>query len=133
VLSGLDNKPKSLFASTLLRARLGQAMAEHAHDDAINADTQFTAGLLSTLDAYLDMNLEDILKGLPISANLKDAILHRQGASGMLLDTAVAFDQAALERIDWSQLSGLGIASNTAQDLYIDSLRWVSDVMRTIK
>lgn len=131
ILSGLDAKPKSLFASTLLRARLGQAMAEMAGSD-INADSQFTIGLLSTLDAYLDMDLDEILKGLPISAALKSAILRREGTSGMLLDTAVAFDQAKLEHIDWAQLSGLGIPSTAARDLYIDSLRWVSDVMRTL-
>ncbi len=133
VLSGLEDKPTSLFASTLLRARLGQAMAEQTNNDAINAESQFTAGLLSTLDAYLDMELDDILKDLPLSPAMKDAILHRAGTSGLLLDAAVAFDQAALDRIDWSQLSGLGIASSTARDLYIDSLRWASEVMRTLK
>lgn len=132
ILSGLDAKPKSLFASTLLRARLGQVMAEMVGGSTVNADSQFTAGLLSTLDAYLDMDMGDILKGLPISAGLKSAILNHEGTSGMLLDTAVAFDQAALERIDWSQLSELGIASTAARDLYIDSLRWVTDVMRSL-
>jgi EAL and modified HD-GYP domain-containing signal transduction protein len=133
VMSGLENKPKSLLASTLLRARLGQALAEQANTDTLNADAQFTAGLLSTLDAYLDMDLGEILKEVPLSATLKDAILYRKGDSGLLLDAAVAFDQAALDRIDWSQLSRLGIASSTARDLYIDSLRWVADVLRSIK
>jgi EAL and modified HD-GYP domain-containing signal transduction protein len=132
ILAGLESKSKPLFASTLLRARLGQTMAEHTNNKTINAEMQFTVGLLSTLDVYLDMSLEDILRELPISSTLKDALLLREGTSGMLLDTAVAFDQAALERIDWSQLSNLGIASNTACDLYVDSLRWVSNVMRTI-
>lgn len=132
ILAGLENKPQSLFASTLLRARLGQALAERAKGDSISAESQFTAGMLSTLDAYLDMDLKDILKDLPISAGLRDAILHRHGHSGLLLDAAVAFDQAALDRIDWSQLSGLGIGSATARDLYFESLRWVSDVMRTL-
>lgn len=134
ILSGLDDKPPSVFASTLLRARLGQVLAERASSqDKIDADMQFTAGLLSMLDAFLDMEMGEILKDLPISDSLKDAIVHRTGSSGVLLDAAVAFDQAALERIDWSQLSGLGIASETARDLYIDSLRWVSEVMRTLK
>jgi EAL and modified HD-GYP domain-containing signal transduction protein len=138
VMAGLENKPKSLLASTLLRARLGQVMAEQAivhgvNSEALDADAQFTAGLLSTLDAYLDMDLSEILKEVPLSAALKDAILHRQGNSGLLLDVAVAFDQAALEHIDWNQLSSLGIASSTARDLYIDSLRWVADVLRNVK
>lgn len=133
ILAGQENKPKSLFASTLLRARLGQVMAEQSSDDTISGDTQFTAGLLSTLDAYLDMDLEDILKEVPLSATMKEAILHRRGTSGLLLDAAVAFDQAALERIDWNRLSALGIASSTARDLYIESLRWVAEILRTFK
>ncbi len=133
ILAGQEDKPKSLFASTLLRARLGQVMAEQASGETVSGDAQFTAGLLSTLDAYLNISLEEILKEVPLSAAMKDAILHRQGKSGLLLDAAVAFDQAALERIDWSQLSDIGIASSTARDLYIDSLRWVSEILHTLK
>jgi EAL and modified HD-GYP domain-containing signal transduction protein len=130
ILSGLNDKPASLLASTLLRAHFGQALARHAHADGdIDADRQFTAGLLSMLDAHLDMDIADILKDLPISDDLREVIVHRTGSSGLLLDAVVAFDEAALERIDWQQLSSLGIAADTARDLYLDSLRWVAETM----
>jgi EAL and modified HD-GYP domain-containing signal transduction protein len=134
IMSGLDDKPASLLASTLLRARFGQALAEHAHATGdLDADRQFTAGLLSMLDAHLDMDMADILKDLPISDDLRAVIVHRTGNSGLLLDAAVAFDEASLERIDWQQLSGLGIAADTARDLYLDSLCWVTEIMRAIR
>jgi EAL and modified HD-GYP domain-containing signal transduction protein len=134
IMSGLDDKPASLLASTLLRARFGQALAEHAHAHGdLDADRQFTAGLLSMLDAHLDMDMAEILKDLPISDDLRAVIVHRTGSSGLLLDAAVAFDEASLERIDWQQLSGLGIAADTARDLYLDSLRWVAEIMRAIR
>ncbi len=51
-LSNMDNKPAALFTTTMVRARFGQLLAEQTRRRELPGETQFTIGLLSTLDAF---------------------------------------------------------------------------------
>lgn len=57
-LSKLDSKPTALFTTTMVRARFGQLLADQVRSKGVHGDSQFTIGLLSTLDAFLGMELE---------------------------------------------------------------------------
>jgi EAL and modified HD-GYP domain-containing signal transduction protein len=132
VLSDLECSLQPVFVSTLLRARIGQQLAEAMPKTLIDSDQQFTIGLFSNLDAYLGLELPEIINRIPLAETIKSAILAREGIGGLLLDCAIALDEAQLDTIDWQQLIHHSIDEATLRELYIDSLAWVSSVMDSL-
>lgn len=49
------------------------------------ADTAFTVGIMSLMDAAFSMPMEDILKQVPVIDEVGDALLRREGYFGRLL------------------------------------------------
>lgn len=131
-LSGLEKKPGALYLDTMVRARLGQRLAEISQNQQISSDQQFTIGLLSTLDALLGVSLEEILNDDSFSDDIRTAILQHDGDSGFLLDTVIAFEHGQFGAIDWSRMMQLGITADNARDAYIDSLRWADEALKVL-
>lgn len=129
-LSNLQNKPTALFVDVMARARLGQLLAERARSNGLDGETQFTVGLLSSLDVFLGMELGQILNSIAIADNIKDAILEHSGDSGALLSAGLAYERADFDHIEWPQLDALGIDPETLRDSYLESLRWANDTVR---
>ncbi|HSB96220.1 MAG TPA: HDOD domain-containing protein [Spongiibacteraceae bacterium] len=132
-LSNLDDKPAALFTAAMVRARFAQLLAERATSGDLHAESQFTVGLLSTLDAFLGMEMEDVLKSIAVSDNMRDAILQRQGDSGFLLAVTIAFERADWDAIDWPRLQTLGIDSEAAQQAYVQSLQWADENLQFLR
>ncbi len=124
-LTKLDNQPQDLFATTMVRARFGQLLAEHVTNGSVQGESQFTIGLLSTLDAFLGMELTEILNSIAVPESMRAAILQRSGSAGLLLSLTLAYERAELEKIDWSALAPLGISAVQTQADYMESLHWV--------
>jgi c-di-GMP phosphodiesterase len=72
----------------------------------------FTVGLFSLLDVYLDTTMEELLKEMPLSDEIKAALLDHRGKAGSALESAVA-----CERADWD---GIRSAKLPAAELQIE-------------
>ena len=92
----------------------------------------FTAGILSTLDAFMDAELGELLASLALSGEMHAALLAREGCMGVVLDTALAFETGSWERVPWSILAAHGIDQLAAERAYLDSLHWVSETLGAI-
>lgn len=57
-------------------------------------DESFMVGIMSLMPALLACSMEDILKPLPISPTLRDALLAQTGALGELLTLAISLEDA---------------------------------------
>ena len=67
-----QDKPSDLVLSALVRGRFGELLSEHvAHGDA----DLFLMGLLSLIDAMLEMPMEAVLDRLPIDHEMKAVLL----------------------------------------------------------
>jgi EAL and modified HD-GYP domain-containing signal transduction protein len=89
----------------------------------------FTAGILSTLDAFMDEELDTLVDSMSLSGELRAALLGRTGCMGAILDTALAFETASWERVPWRALAAHGIDQQGAERAYLDSLHWVSETL----
>jgi EAL and modified HD-GYP domain-containing signal transduction protein len=89
-LTGLDGKPSELTRTLLARAR---CCANLAPPGLGNAETAFTVGLFSGLDALLDPPLDALLNGLPLSDEVSAALLDKQGSFGRILGAVLALEQ----------------------------------------
>jgi c-di-GMP phosphodiesterase len=132
-LSSLDNKPAALFNAAMVRARFGQLLAEQANSGELQVESQFTVGLLSTLDAFLGMEMADVLNSIAVSETMRDAILQHGGDSGLLLALTISYERADWDAIDWPALKQLGIDSGIAQQAYLSSLQWADENLQFLR
>jgi EAL and modified HD-GYP domain-containing signal transduction protein len=122
--SKFDDKPYELMITSLIRARMCELLAA-ALD--IKHDATFVVGLFSTLDALLDRPMEDVLQDLPLTEEVNQAILAKQGPLGEILQCAMAYEQG-----DWEQLPDLGLDNTTIKNTYLEAIQWTRDVGKEI-
>ncbi|MEJ2764411.1 HDOD domain-containing protein [Photobacterium sp. MCCC 1A19761] len=126
--AGVD-KPKELYALSLLRARMCEMLAAHSRLAPMK-DKAFLIGMFSLLDALLDNTLAQILGVLPLAAEVREALLHRQGDLGQMLALIDAYEQA-----DWDQVSvccrALAIQESLVAKSYQQAMRWSQNYLDT--
>ena len=114
------DKSEELVLSSLFRANLCQSLA-HLVGLKEQASELFLVGLFSRLDAFLDQPLSDILSKLPVSEDMKNALLGKKGTWGQVFQLAVSY-----ERGDWDQvfvcLSNLKSAEKDLTPLFIETV-----------
>ena len=118
-LSQLEDKPDELMITAMVRARMCEKLAERSGDP--HADVYFTVGLFSTLDALLDMSMEDILESLPLTEELRHALLQRRGPMGEALDCVVAYERGDFDAVEFASL-----APEDIRDSYLEAVEWAS-------
>lgn len=75
-----------LLAQATMRGRLMELIAQKLKPGNRSiADTAFTVGIMSLMDALFSMPMDGILQQVPVSDEVSDALLHRQGYFGQLL------------------------------------------------
>lgn len=131
VLSNLSGKPHELSLTALLRARMCEILAARINHHS-RQDSFFTVGLLSTLDAFLDAPLEELLRNLSLNEQLNEAMLYHSGPEGMILEVVQRHEQGQWQDINWEYLANAGITAENVADIYIEALRWVTETMSTL-
>ncbi|MEF1302801.1 EAL domain-containing protein, partial [Vibrio owensii] len=91
-----SKKPRELYNLSLQRAQFCEAMSRYQPLSHLN-EQGFMVGLLSILDAMLDLSVESLVGQLPLSPSVQQALLHRQGEYGALLAIEECY-----ERADWA-------------------------------
>jgi EAL and modified HD-GYP domain-containing signal transduction protein len=87
LLGDLGRVKPAVLTSGLVRARLCEQLARSQGVRA--SDSAFVVGLLSVCDALLDSPLDEIIPTLPLTEEVREAIVLRQGPLGRLLSRAV--------------------------------------------
>ncbi|MBL4580971.1 MAG: HDOD domain-containing protein [Gammaproteobacteria bacterium] len=124
-LADIDDKPESLMLQTLQRARMMQLLSDVM---GLNKDTGFTIGLFSSIDAIMDQPMEMILKSLPLSNEITEALLEREGLLGELLDIVIRY-----ERGDWKNINNVGFEASELSTYYFESMLWARGLFEQIK
>jgi c-di-GMP-related signal transduction protein len=126
-------KPTELVNQSMLRARFCESIARHANLSVRQQPALFQIGMFSLLDAMLDRPLDDLLSGLPIASNVCSVLLGSAPAGDRWAEVLTSV--RAYEAADWSTLSAsagrLGIADEVLPQLYLESVEWSSDVLRS--
>ena len=95
-MAGLGNRPLEILNVGLLRANLCERLCRLCKTG--SPETAYTVGLLSVMDAMLSQPLTSLMDQLPLSDDVKRAIIAHEGNYGQLLEAA-----ATLERNEWPQ------------------------------
>lgn len=116
-LSNLENKPAELQEYAKFRSLLCERLG-HATNSASPANVFETVGLLSCCPAYFDTALAELVLSLPLSDEVKDALLHRSGELGLVLDTAQKLQEAAWDDISWEALEAIELHKPVVAEIY---------------
>lgn len=116
IMSELDSVPEELLDQALIRAKMGESLAPHY---ACSSESSFLVGLFSTIDAMLNQPMAIIVKSLPLADETKQALLHKQGELGQLLN-----DIELYERGLWSELENAKASLEIFSQSYINAAEW---------
>jgi len=122
LLSSVEDKPQELMIIALVRARMCQKLAESIKNQ--QTEAFFSAGLLSVLDALLDCPMEQALSELPLSDEIRSALIDRSGPIGQALRCAIAYENA-----DWEEVQFYGMPAAPIRDHYVAALTWARQLV----
>ena len=102
----------------LVRARFCELVSAANRNG--DPSAQFLVGLLSRFDVLLGLPMNEVLDRLPVSADVRDALLHGVGPLSAMLSLVEAYEHAA-----WDAVSELGSATPTPLgEVYVEAVTW---------
>lgn len=117
VVAGLGNKPAELVTQAMQRAKMCELLAKTAKRP--QAETYFTVGLFSLLEALMDTPLEKILESLPFTDDVRQGLLEHTGPYGEALACVIAYEKGDFLRAYFDRL-----APSQMTDAYVNSAHW---------
>jgi EAL and modified HD-GYP domain-containing signal transduction protein len=116
------HKPQALVKSSIMRAKFLELL-QRPQDSDVDSSELFTLGLFSLIDAIMDDSMAELMARLPLTENIKRALIHGEGVLGVFLGLAGAYERG--EWIKVSDLAGsLGICEEEMPAKYLEALEW---------
>ena len=102
----------------LVRARFCELVTESRRSG--DPSARFLVGLLSRFDVLLGLPMTEVLGRLPVSADVRDALLHGVGPHAGVLALVEAYEHAA-----WDAVSELGDGTSAPfREMYAQAVTW---------
>ncbi len=123
--------PDELIKISFLRATFASELVEYAQDMPISRSEAYLLGMFSTLGKLMRVPLEDALEQLPISDDIKLALLKKEGRTGSLYKLILAYEKA-----DWKAMSAcaaeLGIPQSIIAQKYFECVESVNNIWSSL-
>ena len=131
-LAGMgEDKPAALVVTSMVRARFCELLAPLA-GFALRATELFLMGLFSLMDAILGRSMPDVLRDLPISSDVKQALLGSGGCFRKFHELVTCYETGNWQntgRIAADlRLSEPGIAG-----AYLEAVQWTHEIFHTVR
>jgi len=126
LLSRMGNKPNELAMTALVRARLAEKIAAALALKPV--ESYFLTGLFSVLDAFLDRPMQEAVQGMPISAEIRDALVTRAGALGEVLNAIMQLEQG-----DWQPCLNLGMRGDQLNEAFVAAVEYAGVLAKQLE
>jgi c-di-GMP phosphodiesterase len=124
-LSEVEDKPGELIMTSLTRSKMCELLSYHVGKG--NIRTAFMIGLLSTLDAIMDMPMKELITPLPLTQDTIEALLDRTGKYKDILECTLAYEQG-----DWNNVRCQGLSQALIADIYLQALEWAEKTIHVL-
>ena len=124
-LANTEDMPREIIHLAMIRARMCELIANAA--GLKPPESYFTAGLLSALDIIMERDLAELIKPLPLSEDMVDALLHRKGTLGEVLKCTLACEVS-----DFEDAKFQGLDANDVNAAKFESVNWSNMVMEAL-
>lgn len=125
-MSEVNDKSTTLMNTALIRGKMCELLA--VESGYAQEDRFFTVGLLSILDAIMDLPMAKVLEKLPLTDDLNQAILNQKGPMGRVLACVLAYETA-----EWEEVDILNTKPGELRNAYLKAIAWTSEVTRKIQ
>lgn len=126
-----SDEPNEITRLSLLRAKFAENLAV-VFELALKKEELFLMGLFSVLDVILEMPMEEALKKVTVSKDVKDVLLKDKGVLAPVYDFLLPYEAA-----NWSEVSRQMIVHDIDEEIvsraYMDSLSWYRDLISVDK
>jgi len=117
-----EDKPHELLKTSCIRAKFCESMSALCSSK-ISSQELFSLGMFSLLDIILDVRMERVMEELPLTDDLKSALIDQTGLLGDFLQLTIAYEQA-----DWPNTEAmsqkLSIEMDKYPEIYMDACEW---------
>jgi EAL and modified HD-GYP domain-containing signal transduction protein len=121
------DKPNEITKLSMIRAKFAEALAVKFGLYA-DAGSLFLMGVFSVLDAMLEMPMEDALKLVLVSDDIRDALVSRTGKFSDVYNFIVNYESA-----NWAAVSRIlilyDLTTETIYETYVETLCWYRDLL----
>lgn len=125
-----DEMADDLLRLPLLRARFCELLGAKV-EMLQETNELFLLGLLSVMDALLNMRMSDVLVEIPVNDEIKRALLGRSSRYRPIFEVVLDYESAT-----WTQLAHsahhVGLHEDLLPDLYLQSVRWATEVLADV-
>lgn len=119
-----SDKPPELMRLSLTRAKFAEILSEQAGQYQ-ESSKAFLTGMLSLIDGILDQSMESVLEKLPLSEEIKLAILKREGRLAEYLGLVEAYEKAMWDEANEIKAQ-LKLNADEIPAAYHDALQWAN-------
>ena len=124
------DKSGELYQMSLIRARFCELLAQ-SHAPTRQAQQAFITGLFSLLDVLLGQPLDQLLGSIPLTAEIRAALLERKGSLGFYLAFCEDYENANWPRIAASTVR-LELTEEKVSHLYLAATTWVNEQIQAM-
>jgi c-di-GMP-related signal transduction protein len=121
VVADASDVVEEQLTTAMTRARMCELLSSYA--PSVRADTAFFAGLLSSLDFLLNMQMAEVVERLPLEDSISSALVDRTGPLGELINIVTAYEVANLDALSASSIELSELAS-----AYLNAIAWSMSV-----
>lgn len=121
----ISDDNEEFISQTLIRARFCELIAQNIKEEKNKA---FIVGLFSSIDTYLDMDMGDVLRDLPLDVDIKDALTGEKNTLNDILVLVKAYENMDFEEVG-RLLEELKLDSIILPELFIDSIEWSNKIV----
>lgn len=121
LLSESENKPPELLRTAMVRGKMAEFLCQN--ETQLKPESGFTVGLFSVLEALMDMSLPDILKEVPFSEDIQEALLQYKGPLGEVLQAVLNY-----ERGEFRALKDSPFSVDALRNAYMGAIIWSQEM-----
>ena len=126
LLARLDERPCELMSQSLQRAKMCETLAKLAGRP--RADSYFTVGLFSLLDALMRVPIQEIVEALHLTSEVRDALLRFEGPYGGALASVIAYEQGYYQDAQFLDLTPAQMT-----EAFLEAVGWESQATTLLR
>jgi c-di-GMP-related signal transduction protein len=125
-----EDAPKELFRRCLIRAKMAEGIAPLVAMDR-QAQELFLMGMFSLAEALTNVPLARVLEGLPLSQDVKIALLAQGGPFGPVYEVVEQYDQGNWQRLS-ETAAALDLDENALPALFGSAIQWADKAVSSL-
>jgi EAL and modified HD-GYP domain-containing signal transduction protein len=129
-LTSSSERPSELVLIALIRARASESLARAIGAD---QDAAFTVGLTSMLEVLFERPLRELLESLPLTPEIKAAVLERTGVLGDILVDVITREQEEEVTVTGTRARSVRLDAGAVNRAWLEALSWAGETQSALR